>query len=217
MLWRRDQKHYSQAHRRGKILLCIIWWNHRYLTFLPVNSLCVLRVPEQQTWRFSWIYKWLMNKSDDVRFMYWGYVYVTAKQSIMPWQGHFLFFVIFTIRSVPITAMRWPSLEKFILGLSDILFMTCFLCVSFWWFCRMCSLVATLLSGVVSGPLNLSTYALTKGPPNYIAVPGFLHWSVFCGLWSFALRLCMTPEELVVERAHLGERHFWSRLKTVRG
>jgi len=56
MLWRRDQEHHAQAHRRGKILLCIIWWNHRYLTFLPINTLCVLRVPEQQTWRFSCIY-----------------------------------------------------------------------------------------------------------------------------------------------------------------
>jgi len=45
------------------------------------------------------------------------------KQSIVPRQGHFLVFVIFTIRSVPISAVGLPSLGKFILGLSDILFM----------------------------------------------------------------------------------------------
>jgi len=49
---------------------------------------------------------WLFNKSDDVSFMYRWFIYVTMKQSIMPRQGHFLVFVIFAIRSSPITAVR---------------------------------------------------------------------------------------------------------------
>jgi len=46
------------------------------------------------------------------------------KQSIVPRQSHLFIFVIFAIRSVPITAVRGPSLEKLILGLSDMLFTT---------------------------------------------------------------------------------------------
>ena len=44
MVWRRDQKHHSQAHIRSKILMWNIWWNNRCVTFFPINALCVLRV-----------------------------------------------------------------------------------------------------------------------------------------------------------------------------
>ena len=67
---------------------------------------------------------WSFNKSDDASFMYRWFIYVTMKESIVPRQGQFLVFVISAVRSVPITAVRLPSLGKFILGLSDVLFMT---------------------------------------------------------------------------------------------
>ena len=38
------------------------------------------------------------------------------------WQGHFIF-VIFAIGCVPFSAVQWPSLGKFVLGLTKILFM----------------------------------------------------------------------------------------------
>ena len=69
---------------------------------------------------FKWVKIWLFNKSDDVSFMYRWFIYVTMKASIVPRQCHFLVYVISAIRSVPITAVRWPSLGKLILGLSDI-------------------------------------------------------------------------------------------------
>jgi len=48
---------------------------------------------------------WLFNKSYDVSFMYRWFIYVTMKQSIVPRQGRFFVFVIFTVKSVPITAV----------------------------------------------------------------------------------------------------------------
>jgi len=66
---------------------------------------------------------WLFNKSNGVNFMYRWFIYVTMEQSIVPRQGHVIFFVIFTIWPVPVTAVLWPSLGKFVIDLSDILFM----------------------------------------------------------------------------------------------
>jgi len=42
----------------------------------------------------------------------------------VPREGRFIFVICinFTIGSVPITAVRWPSYGKFVLGLTDILF-----------------------------------------------------------------------------------------------
>ena len=44
---------------------------------------------------------------------------------IVPRQGHLVLVTVsFTILFVPITAMRWPSLGKFVASLTNILFMT---------------------------------------------------------------------------------------------
>ena len=93
--------------KSGQDLDCKIWQS-AHLCFADIQG----------------VKNWLFNKSDDVSFMYRWFIYVTMKQSIAPRQGHFLIFVIFAIRSVLITAVHWPSLGKFILGLSEILFMT---------------------------------------------------------------------------------------------
>jgi len=46
------------------------------------------------------------NKRDDVSFMYWWFIYVIMKQSIVLQKRHLLVFVVFTVRFVPITAVR---------------------------------------------------------------------------------------------------------------
>jgi len=53
-------------------------------------------------------------------------VYVVMELWKVPQQGHFIFviFINFTIGSVPITSVRWPSRVKFVLGLPDMLFVT---------------------------------------------------------------------------------------------
>ena len=66
----------------------------------------------------------LFNKTNGVSFMYRWFIYVTMEHWIVPRQGHFIFviFINFTIGSVPISALRWPSLGKIVLGFIDILF-----------------------------------------------------------------------------------------------
>jgi len=54
---------------------------------------------------------WLFNKSDDVGFMFWWFIYVAMEQSIVPPQGRFYIFVIFAIRCVPITAVRHRRIQ----------------------------------------------------------------------------------------------------------
>jgi len=56
--------------------------------------------------------------------MYRRFVHVAVGLWKMPQQGHFAFviFINFTIGSVPITSVRWPSRGKFVLGLPDMLF-----------------------------------------------------------------------------------------------
>jgi len=71
-----------------------------------VNDLCVKLVVPFIFVDIQEVKIWLFNKSDDVSFMYRWFIYVTMKQSIVPRQGHFLVFVIFSIRSVLITAVR---------------------------------------------------------------------------------------------------------------
>jgi len=64
------------------------------------------------------------NKSDGVSLMYRRSVYAAMELWKVPQQGHFIFviFINFTIGSVPITAVRWQSSGKFVLGFPDILF-----------------------------------------------------------------------------------------------
>ena len=52
------------------------------------------------------------------------FAYVAVGLWKVPQQGHFVFliFIKFTIGSVPITTVTWPSHGKFVLGLPDILF-----------------------------------------------------------------------------------------------
>ena len=72
----------------------------------------------------------LINKSNAVSFMYRCFFYVTMEHWIVPRRGHciFVIFVNLTIGSAPITAMRWPSLGKFVFGLADILFVAYHTC-----------------------------------------------------------------------------------------
>jgi len=64
------------------------------------------------------------NKGNDVSPMYRWFNDVAMELWNVLQQGHFFFviFITFTIGSVPVTAVRWPSGRKFVLGLPDILF-----------------------------------------------------------------------------------------------
>jgi len=63
------------------------------------------------------------KKRKDVSFMYRWFIYDTMEYWIVPRQSHFIL-VNDTIWSVPTAAVWWPSLGKFVHGLSNILFMT---------------------------------------------------------------------------------------------
>jgi len=65
----------------------------------------------------------LFNKGNGVSFIYRWFICDNMEHWIVPWQGHFIF-AIFTIWSVPITVVQWPSLGKFVHGLVHVLFMT---------------------------------------------------------------------------------------------
>ena len=58
------------------------------------------------------------NKSNGVSLMYRRFAYVAVGLWEVPQQGHFIFviFIKFTIGSVPITTVRWPSHGQFVLG-----------------------------------------------------------------------------------------------------
>ena len=68
---------------------------------------------------------WLFDKSNDVCFVQRWLVYSAVVFWIVPRQGHLVLVTVsFTILFVPITAMCWPSLGKFVASLTSILFMT---------------------------------------------------------------------------------------------